>query len=215
VTVIGEAFAEDPEDMSHATVKGLWLPRGRTRVPMAEIPAGHWALIEGIDASILRSATVFSHAARVDDLVGEPKLLFPGKSVVRVAVEPVIPADLPKMVEGIRKLTKSYPSLETKVEESGEHVIAGAGEVFLDCALYDLRRRFTDIEVKVSDPMVKFAETVSHRSYTQAVGESPNGRNALHMVAEPLERGLAEALENPDIRVTSSYLRDSFGWDVR
>lgn len=35
-------------------------------------------------------------------------------------------------VEGLRKVNKSYPSLVTKVEESGEHTIYGTGELYLD-----------------------------------------------------------------------------------
>jgi U5 small nuclear ribonucleoprotein component len=42
------------------------------------------------------------------------------------------PSELPKMLEGLRKLNKAYPLLSTKVEESGEHVIVGTGELFLD-----------------------------------------------------------------------------------
>jgi len=36
------------------------------------------------------------------------------------------------MVEGLRKINKSYPLAITKVEESGEHAILGTGEMYLD-----------------------------------------------------------------------------------
>ena len=49
--------------------------------------------------------------------------------VVRVAVEPKNPSDLPKLVEGLKRLSKSDPLVQCKMEESGEHIIAGAGEV--------------------------------------------------------------------------------------
>jgi U5 small nuclear ribonucleoprotein component len=60
-------------------------------------------------------------------------------SVIKIAIEPHIPSELPKMLEGIRKCDKSYPLLETKVEESGEHILIGTGEVHLDAVLHDLR----------------------------------------------------------------------------
>ena len=36
-----------------------------------------------------------------------------------MALEPLNPSDLPKMLEGLRSLNKAYPILTTKVEESG------------------------------------------------------------------------------------------------
>ncbi len=54
------------------------------------------------------------------------------QSVVKIATEPLNPSELPKMVEGLRKINKSYPLAITKVEESGEHTILGTGEIYLD-----------------------------------------------------------------------------------
>ena len=70
--------------------------------------------------------------------------------VIKVAIEPLIPSELPKMLEGLRKVSKSYPLLVTKVEESGEHILIGTGELYMDCVLHDLRRMYSDIEIKVS-----------------------------------------------------------------
>jgi len=58
-------------------------------------------------------------------------LKFNTQSVIKIAVEPVNPSELPKMLDGLRKVNKSYPLLNTKVEESGEHVILGTGELYL------------------------------------------------------------------------------------
>ena len=48
----------------------------------------------------------------------------------------------------------------SQVEESGEHIILGTGEMYLDCVLHDLRKMYSEIEIKVADPVVKFQETV-------------------------------------------------------
>ena len=42
-------------------------------------------------------------------------LKFCTSSVVKIAVEPVNPSELPKMLDGLRKVNKSYPLLNTKV----------------------------------------------------------------------------------------------------
>ena len=58
-------------------------------------------------------------------LVGVPYLVqaqifrplkFNTQSVVKIAVEPVNPSELPKMLDGLRKVNKSYPLLVTKVK---------------------------------------------------------------------------------------------------
>lgn len=45
--------------------------------------------------------------------------------VVRVAVEAMNPGDLPKLVEGLKRLAKSDPMVQCSIEESGEHIVAG------------------------------------------------------------------------------------------
>ena len=90
---------------------------------------------------------------------------------MKLAVEPLNPAELPKMVEGLRRVSKSYPMAKTKVEESGEHVLYGTGELYLDCVMHDLRHMFSDIEVKVADPVVAFRETVVETSSIKCFAE--------------------------------------------
>ncbi|TQE10295.1 hypothetical protein C1H46_004134 [Malus baccata] len=51
-------------------------------------------------------------------------------SVVKTATEPLNPCVLPKMVEGLRKISKSYPLAITKVEEFEEHMILGIGGLY-------------------------------------------------------------------------------------
>lgn len=55
--------------------------------------------------------------------------------VVRVAVETKNPSDLPKLVEGLKRLSKSDPMVQCMTEESGEHIIGGAGELHLEICL--------------------------------------------------------------------------------
>lgn len=146
-------------------VSKLWLYQARYRVPIAEAPAGSWVLIEGVDASISKTATICeefpgAHAADEEDGAEEDEddeeevyifkpLRFNTVSVVKTATEPLNPSELPKMVEGLRKISKSYPLAITKVEESGEHTLLGTGELFLDSIMKDLRDLYSEVEVKV------------------------------------------------------------------
>ena len=110
--------------------------------------------------------------------VCEPRPFLPirhmTQSVLKVAIEPVNPSELPKLLSGLRRVTKSYPLLAAKVEESGEHVIVGTGELYLDCVMHDLRRLFSEIEIKVSDPVTRFCETVLETSALKCYADTPN-----------------------------------------
>lgn len=54
--------------------------------------------------------------------------------------------------------------------------------------LQDLRELYAEVEVKVADPVVAFCETVVETSSLRCFAETPNKRNKLTMIAEPLEK---------------------------
>ncbi len=177
VRVLGEAYSpEDDEDVAYATVKSVSIPRGRYKTEVNVAKAGNWVLIDGIDLSITKTATITSNNGVNDD--DEVEIFAPmkfshvgGESVMKLSVEPLNPAELPKMVEGLRRVSKAYPMAVTRVEESGEHVVFGTGELYLDCIMHDLRHVYSNIEVKVADPVVGFRETVVETSSIKCFAE--------------------------------------------
>ena len=57
--MLGEGYSpEDDEDMSIRPVTGLSILQARYRIPVKAASAGCWVLIEGIDASVSKTATV-------------------------------------------------------------------------------------------------------------------------------------------------------------
>lgn len=149
VRVLGEGYSpDDEEDMTVKEVTKLWVYQARDRMPVAEAPPGSWVLIEGVDASIMKTSTLCNVDYDEDVYIFRP-LQFNTLSVVKTATEPLNPSELPKMVEGLRKISKSYPLAVTKVEESGEHTILGTGELYLDSIMKDLRELYSEVEVKV------------------------------------------------------------------
>jgi U5 small nuclear ribonucleoprotein component len=107
--------------------------------------AGATVLIEGIDATISKTATLVpDHWDQEEVHIFKP-LQFTTSAVVKIATEPLNPSELPKMVEGLRKINKSYPLAVTKVEESGEHTVLGTGELYLDSLMKDLRELYAGV----------------------------------------------------------------------
>lgn len=54
--------------------------------------------------------------------------------------------------------------------------------------MQDLRELYAEVEVKVADPVVSFCETVVETSSLKCFAETPNKRNKVTMIAEPLDQ---------------------------
>ncbi|KAJ1418727.1 Translation elongation factor EFTu-like, domain 2 [Sesbania bispinosa] len=189
VRVLGEGYSpDDEEDMTVKEVTKLWVYQARDRMPIAEAPPGSWVLIEGVDASIMKTATLCNVDYDEDVYIFRP-LQFNTLSVVKTATEPLNPSELPKMVEGLSKISKSYPLAVIKVEVSGEHTILGTGELYLDSIMKDLKELYSEVEVKVADPVVSFCETFVETSSMKCFSETPNKKNKITMV-EDIEKGV-------------------------
>lgn len=219
--IAGDAYSEG-EEQSIVEVTGLFLPGGRYKVAMEEFSAGNVAIVAGISSLIEKSCTMYG--ANVSKLLIKPIHYTRSgeKSVYKVAVEPEHPLELPKLVDGLRLLSKCYLSAVFQLEESGEHVIMAPGELYLDCLLHDLRYIFDeDLSIKVSDPMTKFSETCSERSVTKITTYGINKKTLVSITAEPLhDKELSRAIELGKIslaqpqKVTSKILRNDYGWDA-
>lgn len=100
--------------------------------------------------------------------------------VVRVAVQAKNPADLPKLVEGLKKLSKSDPLVVCTTEENGQNVIAGCGELHVEICLNDLEKEYANCEIIKSEPIVSFKETVTAISNIVCMSKSPNKHNRIY-----------------------------------
>jgi U5 small nuclear ribonucleoprotein component len=220
VKLLGDNFTlDDDEDMTIKEVANLWIYEGRYRVEVSHVPAGNWVLIGGIESSVKKNCTITTVSNDEEVEIFKP-LKFPTRPVIKVACEPLNPSELPKMVDGLRKIDKAYPLAYTKVEESGEHVIMGTGELYMDCLLHDLRRLYGDLEIKVADPVVQFCETVVETSSLKCFAETPNKKNKIYMVAEPLEKGISEDIEKGNVRIDwegpriGDFFSKNYEWDA-
>ena len=140
--------------------------------------------------------------------------------VVRVAVEPKNASDLPKLVEGLKKLSKSDPLVVCYTEESGEHIIAGCGELHVEICLKDLVEEYAKIEIKKSDPVVTYKETVMAESSQTCLAKSPNKHNRIYLTAAPLGDELSNAIEKDELtskedpKTRNRKLADTYEWDI-
>jgi elongation factor 2 len=204
------------EDLYEKSIQRTVLMMGRYVEPIEDVPCGNICGLVGVDQYLVKSGTISTakdaHNLRV--------MKFSVSPVVRVAVEPTNPADLPKLVEGLKRLAKSDPMVQCFFEESGEHIVAGAGELHLEICLKDLEEDHACIPLKKSDPVVSYRETVSAESDQMCLSKSPNKHNRLYMKAVPMPEGLPEDIDKGDVNARDEaknrgkVLADKFGYDV-
>lgn len=223
------------DDLFVKAVQRTVLMMGRYVEPIEDCPAGNIVGLIGIDQFLLKSGTLTSsetaHNMRV--------MRFSVSPVVQVAVEVKNAADLPKLVEGLKRLSKSDPCVQAWISETGEHIVAGAGELHLEICLkvcsplsshvlaislyalsQDLQEDHAGVPLKISDPVVPYRETVKTESSIVALSKSQNKHNRLYVKAMPIDEELTLAIEagkvnsRDDYKIRARLLADEYGWDV-
>merc|ERR1719388_282638 len=163
------------EDLNVKNVQRTVLMMGRATEQIADVPCGNTVALVGIDAYILKSGTITT----LDTAHNIADMKYSVSPVVKVAVRPKDGKSLPKLVDGLKKLSKSDPLVVCTTEESGEHVIAGCGELHVEICLKDLREEYAQCDFVMSDPVVSYRETVTAESNQTCLAKSPNKHNRL------------------------------------
>jgi len=204
------------EDLHIKNVQRTILMMGRYTEPIDDVPCGNICGLVGVDQFLVKTGTLTTCEAAHN----MKQMKFSVSPVVRVAVEPKDPQHLPKLVEGLKRLAKSDPMVLTLTEESGEHIVAGAGELHLEICLKDLEEDHAGIPLKKSDPVVSYRETVKSASSQTCLSKSPNKHNRLFMTAVNMPDGLPEDIDNGDVtarddfKLRGRYLADKYDYDV-
>ena len=218
VRILGPKYsATNKSDLLIKSVQRTVIMMGRTVEQVADIPCGNTCGLVGVDQYILKQATLTD----CESAMTIKMMKFSVSPVVRVAVEPKNPGDLPRLVEGLKRLSKSDPMVVITNTEAGEHIIAGAGELHLEICLKDLQDDFMKgTPIKISPPVVEFRESVNQATTEPGLAKSPNKHNRLYVNVEPMPDGLA--LEIEDQKVTpeqefkerARYMSTTYGMDV-
>ena len=98
------------EDLYLKNIQRTILMMGRYTEPIENVPCGNVCGLVGVDQFLVKTGTISTsdsaHNMRV--------MKFSVSPVVRVAVECKNPADLPKLVEGLKRLSKSDPLVQVE-----------------------------------------------------------------------------------------------------
>uniref|UniRef100_A0A8C1GH52 Elongation factor like GTPase 1 n=1 Tax=Cyprinus carpio TaxID=7962 RepID=A0A8C1GH52_CYPCA len=141
--------------MACCTVDSLYLLMGRELEELDEVPTGNVLGIGGMEEFILKSATISTSPS----CPPFTPLNFEATPIVRVAVEPKHPSEMPKLVRGMRLLNQADPCAEV----------------------------FAKIEISASKPIIPFRETVIRPPKVDMVNEDMGKQQkvaVIHQVKE-------------------------------
>jgi elongation factor 2 len=173
---------------------------GPKRVEVEEIVAGNIAAVTG-----LRDAIVGSTVTSLMEMTPFESLKHYSEPVMTVAVEAKNMKDLPKLVEVLRQVAKEDPTLSVSInEETGEHLIAGMGELHLEIVTGRIKRD-KGVEIVTSEPIVVYRETATQKA-GPIEGKSPNRHNRFYFELEPLPDAIVALIKNGEVSMNQTAL---------
>ncbi len=197
-------------------IQNVYIYNGIKPEIIDSIPAGNVLAISGVVGNAGETVTL-----EAEQPFEELKHIF--EPVITKAIEPKKSADLPKLIEVLRKVSREDPSVKIEInEETGQNLISGMGELHLEIIE---NRIITEkgVEVKTSPPIVVYRETITKLS-PEIEGKSPNKHNKLYFKVEPLEPQIKQGIKDGRLPLgrfrrkddsVIAFMRDECGWDAK
>jgi len=218
VRILGPNFQVGKKtDLFVKSIQRVVIMMGRYTETVADIPAGNTCGLIGVDSYLVKSGTITT----CETACCIKTMKFAVSPVVRVAVAVKNSADLPKLVEGLKKLSKSDPMVRCETTEAGEHIIAGCGELHLEICLKDLAEDFMKgAPITTSEPVVTYMECVTTES-SEVLSKSANKHNRLFCTAQPMSEEVCALFDEEvltagmDAKERAKIMREhpALGWE--
>ncbi len=179
---------------THAEAKiqqvSISMEAGRKQVK--DIPAGNIAALTGIGDSF--SGETVSEI----DMIPFESIEHHSDPVVTKSIEPENPKELPKLIKAMREIEKEDPTISVEInEETGEYRLSGQGELHLEVTEEKIRK-YKKVKCSTSQPIVVYREQSTQKSQ-ELKPKTPNRHNQFVIQAEPLEEGIAKAIQEGEI----------------
>ena len=159
--------------------------------------ANHREDVSHVEAGDIAAAVGLKNV-RTGDTLSDPKrpvilekMDFPDP-VIRIAIEPKTKLDSDKLSAGLQKLAEEDPTFKVSIDpETGQTLIAGMGELYLEIIVDRLRREFK-VEANVGKPQVAYREAFQQTVIERYTHKKQTGGRGQFAVVE-LEIGPNES----------------------
>lgn len=197
-------------DLFHKNIQRTVVMMGRSYKDVPDCPAGNIIGLIGIDTELKKTGTITTS----ETAHNIKSMKFSVSPVVKYSVRPKKACDLPKLKEGLLKLSKSDPFCVINFSDNGELTIAGAGELHLEVCLSDLKNDYAGVDIVTDEPIVNYLEGVSGTTETAKMAKSANKHNRIYMTCEPLDDELIEGIESGKLVVKDPKERAAVFRDI-
>ncbi len=95
------------DDLYEKSINKTFLVMGGRVEPISDVPCGNTVALSGIDQCLIKTGTI----TNIDNSEAHPirSMRYSVSPIVSVSVKPKLATDLPKLADGLRKLSKSDP----------------------------------------------------------------------------------------------------------
>jgi elongation factor 2 len=171
-------------------VQQVMMCMGAFREPVNSITSGNIAALSDID--LARAGNTLVDYKHRDAMVPFEHVKYAAEPVMTISIEPKKPADLPKVIEAMNRLSIEDPNLTTTIDkETGQYLISGIGELHLEIATNFLKQYIGDAELTTSSPIPAYRETITKQGRT-VMAKSPNKRNNFWIQVQPPENRFSQ-----------------------
>lgn len=146
----------DTQDVSKIKIDELFMLLGKDVIKIDKSVAGNIIGIGNLKKYMIRTGTLSSTLDCVPLIESKDPVIEP---FYKCAIEPKHISDMQTLLQGVKLLIQSDSCAQCVLQENGQYVLMTAGHVHLEKCVEDLKT-FTNVEFKMSSPMVQLRETV-------------------------------------------------------
>lgn len=182
-------------DLSIKNIQRAVVMMGNKYKDIDDCPAGNIIGLIGIDNALKKTGTITTYAQAHNIR----SMKFSVSPVVKYSVKPKNPCDLPKLKQGLIKLSKSDPLCVINFSDNGELTIAGAGELHLEICINDLKNDYACVDIVIEEPIVSYLEGIQSETTSAKMSKSANKHNRICMTCEPLDKEIIDEIEKGNL----------------
>ncbi len=186
--------AMNPRIGKRERVNGILIMHANKREPVDQLRAGEMGVLVGLKLTTTGDTLCDQKMPISLENIYQPE------PVITIAIEPKTQTESDKLNKSLRRLADEDPTFRTsRIEETGQTVISGLGELHLEIIVDRLLREF-GVEANVGTPQVAYKETITgSRSIREKYVRQTGGRGMFADVTlevKPRKSGEGNAFES-------------------
>ena len=156
--VFGVTHSKERKDVAKVVINDIFIFMGGNNLKaVSDMGAGNIVGIGGLENILLKMGTISS----LEECPSFAPARLLGTGLIKVSIQPKNFAEMPILIEGLKKLDRADPSASYHINEKGEYILETWGQIHLERCVKDLKDDFAMIDIEISEPIISFKETIN------------------------------------------------------